>query len=267
MSRIFNNPAAGRSYIPYQSNIRKLEASANRLATGDRFANASDGAGELSVTDRMKLSIQGTSSVLNGMQNAVGYANTQDAILGKVSDIIVRMKELAAAAVDTTKTAADRSALNSEFRALDDEVADMATNSKYNGTAIFGTDTTIRIGLETTDTISFSQIDLAALTFVVLSLNSTTSASTALSTLDTRAGSLAALRVKSRNQNLRVERSLDIVGTYINELTNSHSAIREVDLAKETGKFTQNQVLLSSSQAVLAQANSLPQQALAFLQF
>ncbi|MCB1135638.1 MAG: hypothetical protein KDK78_05155 [Chlamydiia bacterium] len=264
---IYNNPIANRGYVPYQKNLKNLEKSANRLATGDRFANSSDGTGDVSISDRLKLAIVGSGAVVSSMSNAMGYAQTQDDILGQVSEIIARMKELAASAVDTTKTAADRSALDAEFRALDLEVQQMAGNSKYNGTKLFETATTIRIGLETTDLVSFSSIELSGLTFVTLSLNSTTTASAALTTLDTRLGSLNAMRVKSRAQHTRVERALSIAQSYIANWSNARSAIRDVDLATETAEFTKRQVILSSSQAVLAQANSTPQSALQFLQF
>lgn len=264
---IGNNAIANRSYIPYTINLKNLERSANRLATGDRFANASDGAGNLAVSDRLRLTIKGTNAVVVGIQNAVGYAQTQDDILGQVSEVIARMKELAASAVDTTKTTADRNALDSEFRALDLEVQNLAANSQYQGTRLFETATTIRVGLETTDLVSFSSIELSGLTFVTLSLNSTTSASAALTTLDTRMGSLNAMRVKSRSQNVRVQRALTIAQSYAANLENARSSIRDIDLATETAEFTKNQVIVSASQAVLAQANSLPQTALQFLQF
>jgi flagellin len=264
---INNNPVANRSYIPYTSNLKNLERSASRLATGDKFANAADGTGTLAVSDRLKLAVVGTNAMKSGMQNALGYAQTQDDILGQVSEVIARMKELASSAVDTTKTAADRTALNAEFRALDLEVQSLAANSKYNGTRLFETASTIRVGLETTDLVSFSSIELSGLTFVTLSLNSTTDASAAITTLDTRLGSLNAMRVKSRAQHLRVERALTVAQSYAANLENARSTIRDVDLATETANFTKSQVIVSASQAVLAQANSLPQSALQFLQF
>jgi flagellin len=43
------------------------------------------------------------------------------------------------------------------------------------------------------------------------------------------------------------------------------SRIRDADVAYETSLFTKNQVLVQSGIAILAQANALPQQALALL--
>ena len=45
----------------------------------------------------------------------------------------------------------------------------------------------------------------------------------------------------------------------------AESRIRDADIAYETSQFTKNQVLVQTGIAVLAQANALPQQALALL--
>ncbi|MBX9658083.1 MAG: flagellin FliC, partial [Nitrospiraceae bacterium] len=49
-------------------------------------------------------------------------------------------------------------------------------------------------------------------------------------------------------------------------LTAAESRIRDADIAAETALFTKNQILVQTGISVLAQANNLPQQALALLQ-
>ena len=49
-------------------------------------------------------------------------------------------------------------------------------------------------------------------------------------------------------------------------LTAAESRIRDADIAHETSVFTKNQILVQTGISVLAQANNLPQQALALLQ-
>jgi len=263
---IQNNVFSAKAYVPYTAALSKLTQSAQRLATGNKFINCSDGSGELGVADRMKINIVGTNAILSTMENAIGYSGTQDEILSHIADIINRMSELAASAVDATKTASDRAALDAEFRALDAEVASIASNSKYNGTALFGTTTTIRIGIESTDIIQFSAINLGNLTFTLMSVGTTTAASAAIADLKTRSGSLAVLRSKTRSHNTRVERALAYTRNYVANLTNSESKIRDVDVALETSEFTKNQVLVSAAQSVLAQLANISQGALRFFQ-
>jgi len=57
----------------------------------------------------------------------------------------------------------------------------------------------------------------------------------------------------------RIEKDLENLATYQENLTASKSRIMDLDFAKETSVFIKNQFLLQSSTAVLAQANAVPQ--------
>ena len=51
----------------------------------------------------------------------------------------------------------------------------------------------------------------------------------------------------------------------IENLTASESRIRDTDMASEMSVFTRNQIMVQASTAILAQANSVPQNVLALL--
>ena len=57
----------------------------------------------------------------------------------------------------------------------------------------------------------------------------------------------------------RIQKDLENLATYEENLTASKSRITDLDFAKETSTFIKNQFLLQSSTAVLAQANAVPQ--------
>lgn len=263
---IFANPAAAKAYVPFTDHMRNLTRSAQRLASGDNFANPNDGTGELGIANRMRLNIVGTYEIIGSLEGAAGYASTQDEILGHVSDIITRMSELAASSVDQTKTLAERTALNAEFRSLDTEVQELASNSQYNSQALFGAATTIRTGVESTDTITFSSVNLAALTFVAMSLLSFTTASAALSNLRDRAASLTQLRNIARGHYSRVQRTINFTQNYIANLQQAENKIRDVDVAVEMGVYTKQQIQLQAAQSMIAQLNNLSQGDLRFFQ-
>ena len=252
----FNN-IAGSAYACLNKSIRSLSASATRMASGCKFGDPSDGAGQIGPADLIRRRIAATNGILGGMQNGLGYSATQDEILSNVGDIIARMSELASSAVDPTKDTADRVSLNAEFVALSNEVALEATSCKYNNLALFGTALTIRVGIESTATVSFSSVALGSLTFASMSLTTATAASTALSTLTKRTASLACLRVKSRAHYGRIERTLDATQTYLNSLNQTEAAITNVDFAKETSNFMKEQMIMNAGMAVIAQANQL----------
>jgi len=262
---LYSNSAAAKAYVPYLQAVNNITESAKRLASGNKFASPVSGSGELGVADRMRLNITGQNALMSGMENASNYSSTQDEILSHVTDIVTRMTELAASAADPTKTTADRNALNTEFRSLDQEVQDL-TGSQFNGRNLFGTATNVRYGVETSDVVTLSQVDLSALTFVTMSINSITTASAALISLKSRANSLNALRNISRGHYSRMQRLVSITQAYSSNLQSAEDSIRSVDIALETGSFTKQQVMLSAAQSILAQANNLPQGDLRFFQ-
>ncbi len=64
----------------------------------------------------------------------------------------------------------------------------------------------------------------------------------------------------------RLDHTLNNLETTTENLTESESRIRDTDMAKEMMKYTKNNILVQSSQAMLAQANQLPQGVLQLLQ-
>jgi flagellin len=63
----------------------------------------------------------------------------------------------------------------------------------------------------------------------------------------------------------RLEHTLNNLGVSKENLTAAESSIRDVDMAKEMMEFTKNSILVQASQAMLAQANQLPQGVLSLL--
>ena len=63
----------------------------------------------------------------------------------------------------------------------------------------------------------------------------------------------------------RLEHTINNLGVTKENLTAAESTIRDVDMAKEMMDFTKNSILVQASQAMLAQANQLPQGVLSLL--
>ena len=64
----------------------------------------------------------------------------------------------------------------------------------------------------------------------------------------------------------RLEHKISNLDVSAENMQASESRIRDTDMAKEMMSFTKNQILSQASQAMLAQANSLPQGVLSLLQ-
>ena len=80
----------------------------------------------------------------------------------------------------------------------------------------------------------------------------------AINTVSSTRGDLGAL------QN-RLEHTINNLGVTTENMSAAESRIRDVDMAKEMMNYTKNNILVQSSQAMLAQANQLPQGVLQLL--
>jgi flagellin len=261
---IKTNEIANQLYVSYTKNIRSVSRSARRLSTGERIPTASDGGGELGVADRWKSIVKGTTKLIDGMENTMGYLAVQDETLTQASSILQRMNELAASALDLTKNTNDRISLDAEFQALENEYSQLYQR-KYNGISLFGRSLDVRTGIAAGDTITLSSISLAAITFGSMALSQLGSASSAIISLTSRIGSLNVFKAKAGNNSNEMFRVIDFTRQFTRQLGNAENYVRNIDIALEAGRFTSKQTVLAASQSVLAQANGVVQSALQFL--
>ena len=81
----------------------------------------------------------------------------------------------------------------------------------------------------------------------------------AINTVSSTRGDLGAI------QN-RLEHTINNLSVTTENMTAAESRIRDVDMAQEMMNYTKNNILVQASQAMLAQANQLPQGVLQLLQ-
>jgi len=96
-------------------------------------------------------------------------------------------------------------------------------------------------------------------------ISTVTGAVSAISTIDAALQSVNSLRATLGAFQNRLEFTINTLAIQEENSAASESAIRDADIARETIRFTRNQILVSSGTAVLAQANVVPQTALQLL--
>ncbi|MGL4736590.1 MAG: flagellin [Cellulosilyticaceae bacterium] len=126
---------------------------------------------------------------------------------------------------------------------------------------------TYQIGANRSQTITFGIKDMrsAALGISSLDITSEAGAQVAFTSLDKAVNSVSSQRSQLGAIQNRLEHTINNLGTSSENLTAAESRIRDVDMAKEMMNFTKNNVLNQAAQAMLAQANQLPNQVLQLL--
>ncbi|MBS33877.1 MAG: flagellin [Verrucomicrobiales bacterium] len=250
---------------------RNLTNSLSRLSTGSRIVQPQDDAAGLAVSSRFTAQISRNSAAMNNLANAVSFSQTQDGFMQKVTTALDRLGELTVLAMDITKTDTDRSNYSVEFTQLQNYISDIGTKT-FNGVSLFavtGTDVTID---SDGNTFSMNPLDLNSTTAATglarafdaatSAIYTTTSASSALSNIQTAIQNLADMRasVGANIQRLTVTRSQ--VGLLNEKLSATNSRILDVDVAEETTELARFNILVRSGTTMLTQANLMPQAAL-----
>ena len=113
-----------------------LATSMQRLSSGLRVNSAKDDAAGLAISERMNTQVRGLTVGARNSNDGISLAQTAEGSLGKVGDMLQRMRELAVQAGNATNSAADRKALQAEVKQLTDEVDRVAKQTSFNGTKI-----------------------------------------------------------------------------------------------------------------------------------
>src|SRR5438128_7375733 len=99
-----------------------LATAMQRLSSGLRVNSAKDDAAGLAIAERMNAQVRGLNVAARNANDGVSLAQTAEGSLGKISDMVQRMRELAVQSSNATNNATDRNALQAEVSELKLEI-------------------------------------------------------------------------------------------------------------------------------------------------
>jgi len=110
----------------------KLGTAMQRLSSGLRVNSAKDDAAGLAIAERMNAQSKGLAVAARNANDGISLAQTAEGALGKVGDMLQRMRELAVQSSNATNSASDRKALQAEVNQLSAEIDRVAKTSSFN---------------------------------------------------------------------------------------------------------------------------------------
>jgi flagellin len=138
-----------------------LSTSMQRLSSGLRVNSAKDDAAGLAIASRMDTQSRGLTVAARNANDGISLAQTAEGALGKVSDMLQRMRELAVQASNATNSQTDRDALNAEVTSLKNEIGRVAAQTSFNGTKLLDGSFSaqqFQVGANAGETITVSSI-------------------------------------------------------------------------------------------------------------
>jgi flagellin len=258
------------------TNSEKLATSVQRLSSGLRINSAKDDAAGLAISEKIRSQVRSISVAIRNSQDGISLAQTTEGGLQEIGNIVGRMRELSTQSANGTLGQTERNSLDAEYQQLKTEIDRISNATEFNGTKLLNgsqsaSGVTLQVGFQNVvanDRITFfsgigatsvSTLSLMADISTVASAQSNLDmTSSAIGTVASSRGTLGAVmsRLESTISNLRVTSE---------NLTAADSAIRDADFAYESSQFTKNQIMVQAANAMVAQANTLPQAALQLL--
>lgn len=172
--RINTNINSMRTQEYMRQNQAKMSNAMDRLSSGKRINNASDDAAGLAIATRMRARESGLSVAADNTQNGMSLIRTADSALNSVSNILLRMRDIANQSANGTNTDKNQVALQKEFGELQKQITYIADNTQFNDKNLLKNDQTINIQtLDSSDKTKQIGISLKAITLDKLGIANT----------------------------------------------------------------------------------------------
>jgi flagellin len=236
-----------------QRNLGASQASLNtsiqRLSTGLRINSAKDDAAGMAISERMASQVRGLNTAARNANDGVSLAQTAEGSLGKIGDMVQRMRELAVQSSNATNSNTDRAALQTEVSQLKEEIDRVAQSTNFNGTKLLDgsfTAAKFQVGANAGESITVSGITNAQLSGMGVVNRASTQSSTAITTLT--ATSLGDLTVNGTDIGV-----LAAAGTTQERQAQVVDAINRISTTTGVGAFfdAQNNVIALTSSATI----------------
>lgn len=284
-------------------NRRALGESLEKMSSGQRINRSADDAAGLAVSESIRARTKSLDVAKRNANDGISYLQVAEGGLNETTNIIVRMRELAAQAASDTVGNRERTFLDKEFQQLRQEVARIVDSTEFNGSKLLKSDGSKPIQLFVGASNRASDLNgnppdidpsndpdvLTINTDEVAKLNDALGRITQdeiailpdgeggaqdlgpqgtgdlFNRMDTALNSIAEYRATLGSVQSRLNSTITNIEISNENLSAAMSRIRDVDYASETAKFATSKILMQAGVSVLSQANTSSELALQLL--
>jgi flagellin len=242
-----------------------LDNNLRKMSSGERITRAADDAAGLAISEKLKSHIRGLRQAKRNSDDGISLIQTAEGGLNEVSNIVIRLRELAVQAASDTVGDTERKFSDIEFQNLKDEILRISKSSEFNGRKLLdgtGGLVEVQVGIHNDPTLDRIKYDsaqtdatLETLGIFAESIANKEGAQLSLAKLDD-----ALVRINGTRANLgalqnRLQSTSNNLAITEENFSAANSRIRDVDIASETADLTRNNILSQAGVSVLAQAN------------
>src|SRR3954470_5586147 len=273
--RIATNVTALNAQRQMQNTRMNLDKALEKLASGSRINHAGDDAAGLAISENLKAQIRGIRQAKRNGLDGVSLIQVSEGGLNEISNMLVRLRELAIQAASDTIGDTERQFTDREFQSLKQEIDRIANVTSFNGTPLLNGKSgifEIQVGTHNNpilDRIIYngerSDASLDSLKLGGESVATKQGAQLTLSVIDDALVRVNSIRADLGAMQNRLQSTINNLSITDENLSAANSRIRDADLAEEVSEMTKQNILMQSGVAVLGQANGTNQAALKLL--
>lgn len=271
---INHNMMAMMAYRNMSANYSKMVLSMERLSSGLRINRAADDPAGLAISEKMRAQIRGLEMAQKNAQDGISLIQTAEGALHETHSMLHRIRELSVrSANDTNMTELDRQAMQMEVNELLDEIDAITGRTEFNRQKLLdgsfqnkkihtgansGQNMDLSINAMDTTVLALEGLraDPEAMTGGILTQEG---ANDAIELVDAAINKVSMERARLGAKQNRLEHTINNLSVTHENLVAAESRIRDADIAKEMMNFTKYYMLTQAAQAILAQANQIPQ--------
>lgn len=261
-----NNNATSSIFNQVQE---KQESLFEKLASGKKVNDATDGAAAQQIIDRLTSEVEGNRQAVNNVYDGISLAQVAEGGLSNINDDVNRIRELTIQSGNGILSDGDRQALQSEITQLQDNISQTIEQTNFAGKPLLSEDGALsfQVGASAGNSVDVATQDFASQLAGVLAIDLTsgTSVNDALSAADEAIELVGGARGDlGATQNALQSTARNLTQTNVNT-AEARSRIQDLDYAQAASQQAINNVQGQAALSVQAQANQQEGAVLALL--
>jgi flagellin len=268
------------SALQAQRNLRNTQSAEDQtlshVASGSRITRAGEDAAGYSVSSSLNAHIRSTQAALRNTQDGISLVQVAEGAMQSMGDILSRLRELGIQAASDTIGDTERRMIDREAQNAKAEIDRIVNTVEYNGLKILNgqgnaAQFDVQVGIHSGEGHLLG-VDYRKLNFTTehtglsrVDFSTKESSRANLSTIDNAIETMSSYRATLGAVQSRFSTIAEGLGTSQLNLSSANSRIKDADVASETTDLARNRLMREAGTAVLAQANTQPEQALRLL--
>jgi len=253
-------------------NGRAMSKAMEQLSTGSRINSAADDAAGLAVSQNMTTQIRGLNMAVRNANDGISLAQTAEGAMVEISSMLQRMRELAVQANTDALSSTQKGYLNEEFTGLSDQITATITNTKWNGLSVLSSSASVSFRIMVNSEVGSTSAGVITISYSAigsgvsgLSISTSGTVGTAITGIDSALEAVNTARASLGAYINRLTSATDNLTNISQNAAESRSRILDTDYAQATMELARTQIIQQAGNAILAQANQMPQMVLALL--